>query len=463
MRTLASTAALLGAALAASPLMAQQTSLTIYNDGRVLVRRTVEATVPKGASQQVLSLGAIEPGSLVALDPDVSLVGTTYDGDMTMERALRRLVGRQVVVERPKVGGGYETMTVTLLGVDPFRFRMPDGSVTFDHPGGQLRFPEDAVAVTPTVRAGVRSGTAKKALKLGWFTDGAAWRAAYDVVLGPSEARVAGRAVLESGSLDARDAEVQLLAGNVSRADIARPMPKMNRARVAAAPMAMEASMDYAAAQRAGEFHLYTLPGTVTLQPGQVTTVAFFEPATAPYEKRLVVRSQLPYWGFIPQMPEEQPVPVEVSYTLKRPRGGAFGDQPLPGGVARLFTPDAQGRQQMVGEASVTHTPAGAEWVLGAGEAFDVTAKRTQTDYTVTQEKVKGAVRSTATIGWKVALANATDTATVVDVREERGGEWKVTASSVPAEKLAAGVQRFRVTVPARGTAELTYTITAAW
>jgi hypothetical protein len=439
-----------------------QTSLTIYNDGRVLVRRSVDASVPKGASQQRLALGQIEPGSLVSFDPEVAIVGTTYDGDVSLDRALRRMVGRPLTVERPRAGGGYESLRVTLLGVDPFRFRMPDGTVAFDQPGGQLRFPEDAVAVEPVVSAAVQSTAARNALKLGWFTGGAAWGAGYDVMLGREQARVAGRAVLSSSALAVQDAEVQLLAGAVSRG---RAEVTGKRRGVHAQEMAMAAAppADYAGEQRAGEFHLYTLPGRLTLEPGQVTTVALFEPVGAAYEKRLVVRSAMPIWGFIPQLTEEQPVPVEVSYVVKRPRGSAFGDRPLPGGTARLFLADTEGRQQLVGEATVGHTAAGAEWSLAAGEAFDVTAKRTQTDYNVVQEKVKGVVRNTAAIGWKVSLANATDSTAVVDVREERGGEWSVVSSSVPAEKLSAQVTRFRVTVPARGSAELTYQVRAVW
>ena len=449
-------------ALTSTGAVMAQTSLTIYNDGRVLVRRNVEANVPKGASQQRFTLGQIEPGSLVSLDPDVAIVGTTYDGDVSMDRALRRLVGREITVERPRPGGGYETFKVTVLGVDPFRFRLPDGSVAFDQPGGQMRFPEDVVTVTPTVAASLQSASARKSVKLGWFTDGAEWRAGYDVVLDRSQARIAGRAVLESSALAVQDAEVQLLAGAVSRA---RPEPTAKARRPMAQEMMVtaDAAAGYAGEQRAGEFHVYTLPGRLTLQPGQASTVAFFEPVTAAYEKQLVVHSAMPIWGYIPQLPEEQPVPVEVSYLFKRPRASAFGDRPLPGGTARLFMPDAEGRHQLVGEATVGHTPAGAEWALSAGEAFDLTAKRTQTEYNVVQEKVKGVVRSTATLGWKVTLANATDSAAVVDVREERGGEWSVVTSSVPAERLSAQVTRFRVTVPPRGSIDLIYTVRATW
>ena len=41
-----------------------QTSLTIYNYGRVLVRRTIALALPKGSSAQRVSLGALDPASL---------------------------------------------------------------------------------------------------------------------------------------------------------------------------------------------------------------------------------------------------------------------------------------------------------------------------------------------------------------------------------------------------------------
>lgn len=450
--------ALVAHALGSSTVLAQ-TSLTIYNDGRVLARRTLPLAVPKGASTQRLDLGRLEPGSLVPLDPDVQLVRSEYDGDASPASALRRLVGRTVNVERPKVGGGYETITVTVLGVDPLRFRMPDGTVAFEAPSGAIRFPADAVT-DPGVTAVLQSASAKKELRVGYFTDGAAWRAAYEVILGEKDARVSGSAVVESATLAAQDAEVQLLAGSVAQAG-PRPMPIARNAKVR--EMAMVADAAPPVEQRAGEFHLYSLPGKVTLRPGATTTVALFEPATAAYERRYVVRGIMPIWGFVPQQPDEMPAPVEVSYTLKRPRAAAFGDRPVPGGVARVFQADKEGRLQLVGEALVDHTPAGEDVTLAAGEAFDLTAKRTQTEYVTTQEKVKGVTRTVALVTWKVALGNATDTLSTVDVREERGGEWAVVSSSVPAEKLSAQVTRFRVAVPPRGRAELTYQLRVVW
>ncbi len=310
----------------------------------------------------------------------------------------------------------------------------------------------------------VTSGAARSDFPLGWFTEGAQWSASYDVILGVKEARITGDAVIASQTFGVTDADVQLLAGSVSRAAAAPSYgPTAARARAEMNMMA-KASGDVASEEGAGGFHLYTLPGKATIRPGSTTTAALFEPATAPYEKRLVIRGQLPWWGYIPQQQDEQPVPVETSYIIKRPLKTPFGDKPIPGGTARVYNPDSEGRLQLVGEASVGHTAAGEDLSLYAGDAFDLTAKRIQTDYTSTQEKrATGGNRTVLNTSYKVTIRNASDTAQMVDVREERGGEWSVTASSVPGEKVSSTVTRFRVKVPRRGEAVLTYSIRAVW
>lgn len=451
--------ALAGLALAATPALAQ-TSLTLYNDGRVLVRRTLPVALPKGASDQRLELGPVEPASLFPTDPEVSLARATYDGGLDEASVLRRLVGRALTVERPGPNGTVETTQVTLLGVDPARFRLADGSVVFGVPG-RIRYPADAVPAQQAVQASFFAVSARPSLRLGWFTDGAQWSASYQVMLGAKEARVSGSAVVTSSTLAADDAELQLLAGAVNRA-APRPVPMAGRAPMM--NMAAEAKMDVAAEERAGEFHLYTVPGKATLRPGATTTLALFEPVSAAYEKRLVVRSTMPYWGFVPQVTDEQEVPVEVTYSIKRALKTAFGDLPIPAGVARIYTSDRDGRTQLVGEASVGHVAAGEDLNLYAGNAFDLTAKRVQTAYTTKRDSLPGqGIRTVATLSYKVTLKNATDSAATVDVREERGGEWSVVSSSVPAERLSSSVARFKVAVPAKGEATLTYRLRVVW
>jgi len=65
------------------------------------------------------------------------------------------------------------------------------------------------------------------------------------------------------------------------------------------------------------------------------------------------------------------------------------------------------------------------------------------------------------TAAYRVTITNAKPQAVSVDVREARFGVWRVTDSSVPAEKLSATEVRFRVSVPANGDATLTYSVEA--
>ena len=451
----------LGAALglAAVSAIGAQSSVTIYNDGRVLVRSSLPVAVPKGASTQRVALGPIDAGSVFSLDFGVAITGLAYDGGVDEASALRRAVGRKITY-RIILADRLDTVSVLVLGVDPLRLQLPDGRVTYSIPGSAL-FPADLVVADPTATLQLRSGKATDRLRLGWFTGGASWQASYQVVLGPKEARVSGTAVLESQTLNLSDTEVQLLAGAVGRADKGPMPPPRPLMRAQAAEMAFADAAP--TEQRVGEFHVYTLSGRSTLLPGRTTSVALFEPAGVPYQRSYVVRGMIPFWGILPQQGEEDEAPVEVTYTLKRPRKSAFGDRPLPGGVVRIYQADSAGRQQLVGEAGTDHTPAGQDLRLAAGTAFDLTARRVQTSYVTRRDSSKAGIRTVATADYRVTLRNATDSAATVDVHEERGGEWTVVSSSVPPEKLSSTLTRFRVAVPARGEAQVTYRVRIVW
>ena len=467
-------AVLSAAGTVTAPSLAAQAGVTIYNDGRVLVRRSFPLQVPAGSSTQSIGVGTADPSTLFSLDPDVTIEGATYDAAVDEPSVLRRSVGKRLVF---RTGTGWrdgvpvtDTVSALVLGVDPIRLRMPDGRVMFSMPG-QPQYPADLVLAEPAMSVRVESRAAKQELRLGYFSAGAGWQAAYAIVLGgqggqdgQGTARVSGQAVLASDALRLEDAEVQLLAGSVNRASFSDALTEQAAVRTGRVSAEFGNAAAKMVQQRVGEFHLYSLPGRHSLLPGQTTTVALFDPASTPSERNYVVRGQIPFWGYLPQQPEEGEVPVEVSYTLKRPRKTEFGDRPLPGGVARLYQADSAGRLQLVGEASMDHTPAGEDLRLSAGTAFDLTAKRIQTTWTTRRDSVgAGRWRTLADAGYRVTITNATDSAATVDVLEQRGGEWRVLTSSVPGEKVSSTLTRFRVTVPARGEAVLTYRVRVVW
>jgi hypothetical protein len=448
-----------------SPVTAQQspsTSVTLYQDGRVLVRRVFPQRVPVGASVQRVALGPVDPSSLVSLDSSLSITGAVTTAGADANMALARMIGRSLLF-RSGIGLK-DTISATIIGTDPVRVRLADGSIFFGLPG-QPTFPADVVPADAMTDVRVSARRAADQLRLGGFAQGGAWSAMYAVVLRGTVGQVSGLASF-SAPFTADDVEVQLLAGQVNQAPNAgmpmRPMAMAARGAV----MEDRASNDAAGQQKVGEFHLYTLNGRQQLRPGTMSSVALFEPANAPVAKSYEVRSSVPYYGYWGQTGDEGETPVTVFYTLTRARRTPFGDAPLPGGAVRLFQADSGGRLQLVGEAGVSHTAPGEELRINAGSAFDLVAKRIQTDWTQGTEPVPGSTRRTRTFvnsAYADTLRNQGDTDAVIDVQVERGGEWRILESSQPAEKLSSTRSRFRVRVPAGGEAVLTYRIKATW
>jgi len=440
--------------IAAAPVAAQA-GVTLYSDGRVLVRRTLPIQVPQGTSVHRLALGPLDPGSVFSLDPDLFITGTSFDAAVDEANTMRRAIGRKLVFETGgRTNGVLDTVVAEVLGVEPERVRLADGRILFARPG-RPRYPDDLVQLAPTLAVGVRSTAPRNTLSLGYFTDGASWSAAYQVILARGVARITGQAVMPSQRLSVDDADVQLLAGDIGAARPASPYA----ARMMESKMAADAVGGVAAEQQIGESHLYSLPGRLTLRPGVTTTAALFEQTTAPWERVYTVRGQVPWYGPLGQDGGENKQPVEVHYLIKRPRPSEFGDRPLPAGGWRIYEADASGRLQLVGEAGTGHSAAGQDLRLAAGTAFDLTATRVQTDYAIRRDST----RTIATAGYRVTLANAKDSVVSVDVLEERRGEWRILESSLPAEKLSSTQTRFRMRVPARGEVVLTYRVRVVW
>src|SRR5256886_7234193 len=72
---MAQVAAFLVLAMAAGVMpLGGQTSLSIYSDGRVVVRRTLPQTLSKGRSTLALKLEGLDPATLFSADTSVTLL-----------------------------------------------------------------------------------------------------------------------------------------------------------------------------------------------------------------------------------------------------------------------------------------------------------------------------------------------------------------------------------------------------
>jgi hypothetical protein len=439
--------------LAAAPL-AGQTSLSIYRDGRVVVRQSLPQALQRGRNALTLRLEGLDPATLFSPDTSVSVLSATARYPSTKADALARAVGQALWFAR----GKGDTIRATVVRVDPPQYRL-DGRLLLEVPGEPL-FPAELVRTSPEASVVLDASRARPRTELAYMAQGATWEALYQVVLTGARCQVSGTATVTSQSLRADSAEVQLVAGAIQRARAARWQVEGALAMTARRADVDEASVT--TEQAVGETHVYQLPGRLTLEPGVPVATALFPRSSAPVSQELIVPGVLPWRGWIGQSPEPNRLPVQVWYTLKRGRGTPFGDRPLPAGTVQLYQADSSGRVQLVGEAANAHTAPGRDLRVQSGDAFDVSAERVQTDFT--QEQLPPVrrglpARQRATAAYRVTIANAKPEAVTVDVREARYGVWRIVESSTPPEKLSATEVRFRLPVPAGGEATLTYTV----
>jgi hypothetical protein len=448
---------LLSAVLLLGAPLGAQTSLSIYRDGRVVVRRTLPQALQQGRNSSTLRLDALDPATLFSPDTSVSVTSATVRYPSTSTDALARAVGQTLSFVRAKG----DTVRATVVRADPPQFRLPDGRLLLGLPGEPI-FPAEVVRTTPEAELVLNASRARQRTELAYVAQGAMWEALYQVILTGARAQVTGTATVTSQSIRADSADVQLVAGSIQRtrnkaAEEGAPSYYVRgqvQARLADAAETTEESV--------GETHVYQLPGRLTIEPNVPVTTALFPRSSAPVVQELIVPGVLPWRGWMPQNPEPNRAPVQVWYTVKRAAKTPFGDRPLPAGTVQLYQADSSGRVQLIGEAANDHTAPGRDLRLQSGDAFDITAERVQTDFN--QEQLPPArrglpVRQRVTAAYRVTIANAKDQAVTVDVRESHFGDWKITESSMPAEKLSSTESRFRVSVPAKGEATLTYTV----
>src|SRR5512140_932383 len=161
------------AAGSVTALSAQETSLTIYQDGRVMVRRTIPGAVPRGASTLSVDLGGrgADPTSLVSLDEGVEVRGVVVSAATGVDGSLRRAVGRDM--EFLLGGDSLRFVRGTVLSLDPPAFRV-NGRVLYDMPG-RPAFPDSLVQLAPRAEITVEAARATRSLRVAYLAQGLMW------------------------------------------------------------------------------------------------------------------------------------------------------------------------------------------------------------------------------------------------------------------------------------------------
>ncbi len=434
-------------------------AVTIYNQDLALIRDTRKVTLAAGEND----LAFIDVSA--AMRPETALLNSAggaldvleqnFDFDLlTPEKLLEKSVGQKIRVFRTNPETGADTSEeAEVLSVANGQAVLKIGDrIETAVPG---RFVYSGVPANLRARPTlVIKATAEKAgevpVDLSYLSRGLSWSADYVVDLGADEktVNINGLVTLTNQSgITYKDAKLQLVAGNVNQVQ-----PMLERAGGMMAMDAMPASAPKMVEQAAFEYHLYSLERPTTIKENQTKQVAMLAAAEVPVEKQYLVTNAANVWGNYGYNFGEGPRQnAAVKLKFKNDDKSHMG-MPLPAGIVRVYKKDAAGNALFVGEDHIDHTPKNERVDLTLGEAFDITARAKQTNYTKLADDLYEN-------SYEVEVKNAKKEKITVDLREAFPGEWKMTDESQKHEKLDSNTAQWLVDVPAEGTTVVKYTV----
>jgi len=388
----------------------------------------------------------------------LAVLEQNFDFDLlTPRKLLEKYVGKEVQLVRthPETGEDrYETAQV-LAANDGVVLKIGDRIET--GVPGRLVFPDvpENLRDRPTLVVALDNEKAdSQTIELSYLTGGLGWQADYVAELNSDDTALdlSGWVTLTNRSgTTYRNALLQLVAGDVNR------VREEMRFR---GDVMMEATMAKAAAPQMSEeslfeYHLYTLQRPTTIRDNQTKQVSLLNAAGVSVEKEFRLQGN-PYYYRGRQGDLGQKLKIGVFVEFDNRKQDNLG-MPLPKGIVRVYKQDKEGRPQFVGEDRIDHTPENETVRLKLGDAFDVTADRKQTDF----RKLGGDGRYNYRFesAYEINLKNAKEEEVTVTIAEPVPGDWQVISESHKHSKVSADTALWKVAVPAKGEATLTYRV----
>lgn len=447
--------------------------ITVYNGNLASVSETRAVSLNKGVNRiEFADVSAqIEPETALIAGGDFQFIEQNFDYDLLEpEKLIQKAVGKTIIVERTNPGSGEVTIeeAEVLSANNGVVLRFKDGIEVFQQGGLPERFrfkeiPENLRA-KPTLSTLVRAGRAFSGdVNLGYLTQGFTWSADYVSKLNEEETEVDIQAWItlsnQSGS-DFRNVKLQVMAGEINRVPRGRAGQEVMFVTGSRVPR-----RDMAAEREAiSDYHLYTVPHRTDLRNNQTKQVALFAADDVRVSKFYVYNTLYNYSNALgrSEIVGEGFTPVTVGFEIENEKGNNLGF-PIPEGVFRLYSSGEGMDSQFLGEDAVPNTPEERKVILESGKAFDITVSEEYPDYQEGREPNPdtGRVETVRIHFKKVTFKNAKEEAARIRYFQHFATNqvWRIEDASQRHEKAAGNFAHWNVTVPAKGTVELRYTM----
>lgn len=464
-------------------------SLTIYNQDFAVVRENFPLRLNAGVNQLSFdgATSFVEPDSVVLRDPGgrvrLSILEQNYRTDIASQQNLLRVYeGKEIEFQvapgkivRGRViraggamyggngcyGGNCGYAGETIVGID--------GKIQFGLPGTPI-FPalQNEALLKPSLNWLLQSDrTAQLDAEISYITGGMSWEASYNVVAPENGdlVDIIGWITLQNHSGHTfENARLQLMAGEVNKVQM-QELARADRAAsggndltLAQAP-AKETAFD--------EYHLYTLTRSSTVENGETKQVEFLRGSGVPskriyvYEGYLLPEYLRSNWEYQFQQPGIGLTSNKQVYIMREFRNSASDHLgiPLPKGRIRFYRRDSDGSLQFIGENVIAHTPKDETVRVYTGNAFDITAERTRTDFHV--DSSQRFIDET----YQIKLRNHKKEAVKVQVVEHmyRCDNWTITARSTAYNKKDSHTVEFTAGIPPDKEQVVTYSVHYTW
>jgi hypothetical protein len=437
-------------------------AVTVYNVNLALVRETRTLDVPAAGTATLRFMdvpSAINPRTVhlasLTAPGGLSVLEQNYEYDLiSPEKLMEKYVGREVEIVEQAEDLSTRVVQATLLSTNGGPVYKVGDRIVLGQTGKVTLpdLPRDLVSRPTLVWTIDAAKPGRHDVEASYLTDGMNWSADYVAIVDADDkkADLQGWVTIDNHSGAAfRDATLKLVAG-----DVRRVMPPEVAFKTMRQEVARAGAADQFAEESFFEYHLYTLDRPTTIKDNQTKQISLLEGAGIPVVKKLLLVGE-PSWyrGQYGTLTTNQKVAVTLE--LRNAKESGLG-MPLPKGTVRVYKKDRSGAQQFVGEDAIDHTPKDETVKLRVGDAFDVVADRTQTDYKTVSPRESQAA-------FEIKIRNHKEENVVVTVREPVGGDWRILSSSHPPKKLDAGTIEFEVPVAAGKEATLTYRVSVKW
>ena len=433
--------------------------VTVFNNGLAVVRDRREIVMPTGDVDlefPEVALSIVPETVNLSSDHDKGFVARrqSYRYDLLNRQSLlERFVGRKVKYSRTVLEeGNFEKFLREgiLLSLNPEIVQF--GDVIEVEPIGTISLPyiPDDLKTTPTlVFNGTNNKQGEQVIDVRYHAREISWEADYAMLLdkrGSLEGWVTVRN--HSGTAMAID-HLSLVAGDLNIHAPSHPVPIMERHEAASVKL----MADRAAGpppEAVGDYHVYDFAGGVSLLKNDMTQLRLMSAEKIRYKREYRLNGAVQRY----QQPAAQDMTPGVWVSFDNSRGNSLGD-PLPAGMIRFYESHDES-QIFLGESRISHTPAGESLSLYIGQAFDLRATRTQTDYRRLGERA-------AEAEYTISVRNSSNGRRTIQLEEQISGDWEMIKQNHKGQKTDATTYVFSVDVGPGKTESVTYRVRLNW